>query len=299
MLREINGTTVADGRLSRAASRALAADGSTACGCWIYSGVYPAAGQQSRARARPRAARTATAGDTRGRPIAASSTTARPRDPTAGRGASARSSSGGTTQRREWTGHDTPDFTQRQAAIDYAPARTSGGGDAALRGDAPFIMHADGVGLALGANGLKDGPLPAHYEPLESPVRQRALRAADESGRRSTRRVPTTRMRVAGDPRFPHVLTTYRLTEHHTAGGMSRTLSHLAELQPELFCEISPELAARNRRRQRRRVAIVTRARRASRRARWSRRACARSTIDGRTMHQVGAALAFRRHAAW
>ena len=39
-------------------------------------------------------------------------------------------------------------------------------------------------------------------------------------------------------------LTTYRLTEHHTAGGMTRQLSHLAELQPELFCEISPELAA-------------------------------------------------------
>ena len=47
-----------------------------------------------------------------------------------------------------------------------------------------------------------------------------------------------------GDPRFPYVLTTYRLTEHHTAGGMSRTLSHLAELQPELFCEVSPELAS-------------------------------------------------------
>jgi formate dehydrogenase major subunit len=46
------------------------------------------------------------------------------------------------------------------------------------------------------------------------------------------------------DERYPHVLTTYRLTEHHTAGGMSRTLSHLAELQPELFAEISPELAA-------------------------------------------------------
>jgi formate dehydrogenase major subunit len=39
------------------------------------------------------------------------------------------------------------------------------------------------------------------------------------------------------------VLTTYRLTEHHTAGGMSRTLSRLAELQPALFCELSPELA--------------------------------------------------------
>jgi formate dehydrogenase major subunit len=39
------------------------------------------------------------------------------------------------------------------------------------------------------------------------------------------------------------VLTTYRLTEHHTSGAMSRTLSHLAELQPALFAEISPELA--------------------------------------------------------
>ena len=43
---------------------------------------------------------------------------------------------------------------------------------------------------------------------------------------------------------FPFVLTTYRLTEHHTAGGMSRTVPYLAELQPEFFCEVSPELAA-------------------------------------------------------
>ncbi len=46
------------------------------------------------------------------------------------------------------------------------------------------------------------------------------------------------------DPRFPYVLTTYRLTEHHTAGGMSRWLTWLSELQPEAFCEVSPELAA-------------------------------------------------------
>jgi formate dehydrogenase major subunit len=42
---------------------------------------------------------------------------------------------------------------------------------------------------------------------------------------------------------FPYVFTTYRLTEHHTAGGMSRWLPYLAELQPEFFCEVSPELA--------------------------------------------------------
>ena len=50
--------------------------------------------------------------------------------------------------------------------------------------------------------------------------------------------------RAWDDPAFPYVLTTYRLTEHHTAGGMSRWLSWLAELQPEMFCEVSPELAA-------------------------------------------------------
>src|SRR5260370_28412202 len=55
---------------------------------------------------------------------------------------------------------------------------------------------------------------------------------------------PDNRYAPSPDERYPHVLMTYRLTEHHTAGGMSRTLPHLAELQPEFFCEISPELAA-------------------------------------------------------
>ncbi len=43
---------------------------------------------------------------------------------------------------------------------------------------------------------------------------------------------------------FPFVFTAARLTEHHTAGGMSRQLPYLSELQPELFVEVSPELAA-------------------------------------------------------
>ena len=49
---------------------------------------------------------------------------------------------------------------------------------------------------------------------------------------------------ATGSDVYPYVFTTYRLTEHHTAGGMSRWLPYLAELQPELFCEVSPELAA-------------------------------------------------------
>ena len=43
---------------------------------------------------------------------------------------------------------------------------------------------------------------------------------------------------------FPFVFTTSRLTEHHTAGAMSRYVDRLAELQPEMFVEVSPELAA-------------------------------------------------------
>jgi formate dehydrogenase major subunit len=67
---------------------------------------------------------------------------------------------------------------------------------------------------------------------------------------------------------FPYVATTYRLTEHHTAGGMSRTLPYLSELQPEMFCEVSPELAAE----------------RGLRHADWATIITARSAIEARVM---------------
>src|SRR5207248_5562135 len=87
--------------------------------------------------------------------------------------------------------------------------------------------------------------------------------------------------------RYPYVLTTYRLTEHHTAGGMTRTLSHLAELQPQLFAEISPELAAEVEVANGEWITIST--------ARASIQARALVTprmpsldVDGRRVHQVG-----------
>src|SRR5439155_16422723 len=86
------------------------------------------------------------------------------------------------------------------------------------------------------------GPMPTHYEPLESPVHN-ALYSRDTNPAVHWFTRQENRFASPGDPRFPFVLTTYRLTEHHTAGGMSRFLSHLAELQPELFAEMSPELA--------------------------------------------------------
>jgi formate dehydrogenase major subunit len=101
------------------------------------------------------------------------------------------------------------------------------------------------------------------------------------------RRRPRNEYAKSPDTRFPYVLTTYRLTEHHTAGGMSRTLSHLAELQPALFCEISLELAEQLRIEHGEWVTLVT--------ARGAIEAHALSTarmrplkIGDKTIHQIG-----------
>ena len=95
--------------------------------------------------------------------------------------------------------------------------------------------------------GLVDGPLPAHYEPQESPVRNALYPQQQAPARVLFPREDNMDAPSAGSPGadvYPFVFTTYRLTEHHTAGGMSRWSPYLAELQPEMFCEISPELAA-------------------------------------------------------
>ena len=104
-------------------------------------------------------------------------------------------------------------------------------------------MHPEGLARLYVPSGLKDGPLPTHYEPLESPVRNLLYSEHEKNPAANRMEGPDNRYADSPDSRFPYVLTTYRLTEHHTAGGMSRYVSHLAELQPELFCEISTELA--------------------------------------------------------
>ena len=121
------------------------------------------------------------------------------------------------------------------------------GGPAALAGDDPFIMQADGKGWLFAPKGMVDGPLPTHYEPQESPVANALYPQQQNPSRMMFPRKDNLFAPSAGDPGadvYPYVFTTYRLTEHHTAGGMSRWLPYLSELQPEMFCEVSPELAA-------------------------------------------------------
>jgi formate dehydrogenase major subunit len=86
---------------------------------------------------------------------------------------------------------------------------------------------------------------------------------------------------------FPYVATTYRLTEHHTAGGMSRWLPYLSELQPEMFCEISPELAAERRLEHFGWATIVTARNAIEARVMVTDR-IPTLTVGGRRLHQVG-----------
>jgi formate dehydrogenase major subunit len=107
-------------------------------------------------------------------------------------------------------------------------------------------MQADGQGWLFVPGGLVDGPLPTHYEPHESPFAnplyaQRANPARQRFPRPENPYQPSDGAK--GADAYPFVLTSYRLTEHHTAGGMSRFVPYLSELQPAFFCEVSPGLA--------------------------------------------------------
>jgi len=241
VLKEINGWTVAD-RKQIPHIQNLKNDGSTACGAWIYCGVYP---EENRNRANERKPKDllghgwgfAWPNDCR---IIYNRASARPD----GKPWSERKKLvWWDEEKKEWTGLDNADYKK-----DLAPTTPynldSGVGVTGLGGARPFTLHPDGVGWLYVPSGLKDGPLPTHYEPLESVIKNPLYGQQVDPAAAKKERLENPYAQEIADTRYPYVLTTYRLTEHHTAGGMTRTLSHLAELQPDLFTEVSPELAA-------------------------------------------------------
>jgi formate dehydrogenase major subunit len=244
VLAEINGRDAGGQALSSFTQ--LTADGSTSCGCWIYCGVY--ADEVNRAaRRRPakdqswvapewgwawpanrRLLYNRASADCEGRPWS-----------------ERKRYVWWDEEKQKWSGYDVPDFSVDKAP-DYDPPEGARAEDA-LSGTEPFIMQADGVGWLFAPNGIVDGPLPTHYEPHESPFGnplypRRANPARQQYKRRYNEYNPSGD--EPGGAVFPYVFTTYRLTEHHTAGGMSRFLPYLSELQPAMFCEVNPALAA-------------------------------------------------------
>lgn len=107
-------------------------------------------------------------------------------------------------------------------------------------GRLPFIMKSDGVASIFGP-GLADGPFPEHYEPLECPIEKNPM-----SSQRINPVIALFKDYAATtcDPRYPFVATTYRVTEHWQTGLMTRYLSWMNETEPQMFTEISEELAS-------------------------------------------------------
>jgi len=215
-------------------------DGSTACGSWIYSGYFPSHDENLTRRRK---------GDQWVSPEWAWSWPSNRRilynrasaDPEGKPWSERKKYVWWDEAQGKWVGYDVPDFPATKAPT--APAKADGFGVDAHSGAAPFIMNVDGVAQLFAPSGTIDGPLPTHYEPKESPVANALYPKVQYNPvlKQWCRR--DNPYHEIGDPRYPYVITTYRLTEHHLSGVMSRWLPWLAELQPELFCEISPELA--------------------------------------------------------
>ena len=285
ILREIHGYYVATGEPVTSFGD-LEDDGSTACGAWIYSGSY-AGGMNRTARRKTWRDQSWVAPEwgwawPNNRRMLYNRASADP----AGRPWSERKryvwwdeDSG------RWTGEDIPDFIT-DLHPDHAPANDAVGLET-IGGGGPFIMQSDGRGWLFAPSGLLDGPLPTHYEPQESVVGNALYGQQCNPARMEWRRRDNPRHKAYDDPNFPYIITTYRLTEHHTAGGMSRWLSWLSELQPEMFVEVSPALAKE----------------RGLRNGGWATVSTARAEIEarvlvteripdlkirGRTFHQIG-----------
>ena len=246
VLKEINGYNLETGELVNGFGE-LKADGTTSSGCWIYSGCF--AGGVNQTRRREAGDLDAPGGSVSpewgwawpmNRRVLYNRASA---DPQGKPWSERKKLIWWDEELKKWAGYDVPDFPPGKRP-DYEATPESVGMDA-ISGDGPFIMMPDGKAHLYSASGLLDAPLPTHYEPLESPVRNELYPRVGANPAALTWDRDDNPLASRQDGRYPHVASTFRLTEHHTAGPMSRNLPWLAELQPEMFAEIDPVLAAK------------------------------------------------------
>ncbi|SOE74413.1 formate dehydrogenase (quinone-dependent) catalytic subunit [Burkholderia sp. OK233] len=203
-------------------------DGSTSSGCWIFCGAWTQAGNQM---ARRDNADPTGIGQTLGwawawpanRRIlynrASCDLNGKPFDPTrkliAWNG-------------RTWGGADIPDYKADE------PPETGMG---------PFIMNPEGVARFFARDGMAEGPFPEHYEPFETPLGYNPLHPqnAQVTSNPAARVFPNDRAAFGKVAEFPHVATSYRLTEHFHYWTKHARLN--AIIQPEQFVEIGEDLA--------------------------------------------------------
>ena len=297
VLREMNGYVWAPDWKDRVQLKSFGeckADGTTAAGCWIYTGVFPDE-KTNRAASRQidksgkdylqhgwgfawpanrRIMYNRASADLDGKPWIESKALIQ-WDPDADNGPGA--------PKGKWVGRDVPDYGPTLAP--RAP-KNAAGPLKGVGGNDPFIMRPDGVAGLFAP--LVDGPLPEHYEPVEAPTRN-LLSKQQINPVAKIWQVADGRNEIAevGSSKYPYVLTTYRLTEHHLSGVMSRQLPWLAEMFKSHFAEISEELAKEKGIRNGDLVEVSTPRGSIKLRAMVTKR-LRPFTIDGKTVHQIG-----------
>jgi len=204
-------------------------DGSTACGCWIFSGAWTQAGNLMARRDNSdpsglgNTPNWAFAWPANRRIIynrASCDSAGKPWDPK-------RKVISWDSKSQKWQGMDIPDMRP-----DAAPEQNVG----------PFIMNPEGVARLFGVDKLADGPFPEHYEPFETPLDTNPLHPGVVSN--PAARVFKGDLAALGTSKdFPYIGTTYRLTEHFHF--WTKHVNINAILQPEQFVEIDEELAGK------------------------------------------------------
>jgi formate dehydrogenase major subunit len=235
LAKEINGYDLTTGQRLDTFGK-LKDDGTTTAGDWIYTGSFPEAGNLAARRA---GIQDPAKNDPTGLgfyhgwawswPLnrrvmynrASADLDGKPWDP-------ARPGIVWDAGQKKWTG-DVPDYPPTMEPRDP-------------KAWGPFIMNSEGVGRLFSASML-DGPLPEHYEPMESPIQNPLHPGQSDSP------VAFLYDKAAGRPNrfgtaaeFPYIATSYRLTEHEHY--VTQHVPHLTQLQPYPFVEVPEELAS-------------------------------------------------------
>lgn len=237
---EINGYTVADNALLDAFAK-LKDDGSTACGTWIYTGYMfmdpdlkvPACQRRSREDksglglypkwsfawpANRRIVYNRNSADVAGKPWDPSRMLV-------------------SWDGHKWVNNDVPDFKVKDPVTKaVTPPEKSA--------KASFLMNTEGQARLFAPSGVKDGPLPEHYEPVESPVKN-AMSTQQNNPLTARYKGDFAKVAETASPDFPYIGTTHRLLEHYQSGAVTRNCPKLVEMQPEMFVTISPALAGK------------------------------------------------------
>ncbi len=265
--REINGYLIKDGKPAGQAPAfgVLKDDGSTACGNWIYSGSYVGWNSKEGKKSDTHFVKNS-AGEFSNR----LAKRINEKDEPAAQKLIQQGRASGMHLNWSWCWPVNRRIIYNRASVDmkgdsfdsnkwvirWNPALDSGKG--AFEGDVPdgpwapgtkhpFIMVAEGYGRLFAA-GLLDGPLPEHYEPVESPfgkdnpLNGMAFNPAILQYWKGTK-LQCELNSIGECALFPIVATTYRLSEHWQAGAMTRNQPWLTELMPDFFIEMSNELA--------------------------------------------------------